>query len=256
MTAPNTPVTSSGTTGKTWGGGFIAFVVIVAVIKYTSEPSKPTVSLPQNPQRVPISALAKAPPQTTADLSKQPVQTSPTGNSPWDAVIGDGKAPGENRPAKYDPWDAVIGTAPSAKRPASNDPWEAVVSGAGKPVAPQQSPLERLGWNRGECMMCKGQRTKQDQTRFSDGNGFGFCDKCGTCADAFAVHRANFERGIGSPPQVEQLAKTYLKAIETVTRGNPFLALPYTTAFSQWGNNKAWQEAWQNIAVLIAVPKR
>jgi hypothetical protein len=99
-------------------------------------------------------------------------------------------------------------------------------------------------------MLCKVRRTKKDQVLFSDNDGFGFCEQCGTCANAYAAHRINFERGFGSPPRVELLAKSYLKSVETLSKQNPFLAISYTSAFGQWGNNQAWRESWRNVAIL------
>jgi hypothetical protein len=92
-------------------------------------------------------------------------------------------------------------------------------------------------------MFCRKQRTRQEANQYSDSEGFGFCADCGSCANAFAVHRRNFNQGFGSDPRTEQLAKVYL---DSIAKRYPL----HTAAFSQWGNNQAWREAFHNFAVL------
>ncbi|OWK38389.1 hypothetical protein FRUB_07509 [Fimbriiglobus ruber] len=99
-------------------------------------------------------------------------------------------------------------------------------------------------------MLCQKQRTLVEAGLFSDSDGFGFCTDCGTCANAFALHRANFERGLGSPEKVEQLAKSYGRALEALGNQNPLFVAAYGAGFLEWGNDRAWREAWHNIAVL------
>jgi hypothetical protein len=124
------------------------------------------------------------------------------------------------------------------------------VGGGAQSPPRRRCPQEALGWNRSRCMLCRMQRTQQEADRFSDSDGFGFCADCGTCANAFAGHRANAERGLGSPPNVQQLARAYLRAIEAVGNQNPLFGVTFVAGFSEWGNDRAWREAWHNTAVL------
>ncbi len=238
MTTPNAPTNSSRNGGTGWGGGVIAVVVIIAIVKYANGPSKPSPLPLQNAPRTPITDIAKAPPQNLPSTPEKSTTHNPRPpvNDPWEAIIGDGKAPGTKRPPPNDPWEAVIGGTPT-----------------GSPTTPMRNPLEQLGWNRAECMLCKARRTKQDQALFSDGNGFGFCDKCGTCANAFAVYRDDFQRGIRTTPQVEQQGKLYAKSVESLANQNPLFGPTYQIFF-QWGNEKSWQESWRNLATLTAGP--
>jgi hypothetical protein len=173
-----------------------------------------------------------------AAIKKSPKEVD---NDPW----------ARKQSPNSDPWadilrkDGDAGQGRNQGHP-QDDPWEAVIRGA--PGAPKREPMERLGWDRRRCMLCGVQRSNQDKAHFSDGDGFGFCGDCGSCANAYRVCSANFQQGFGSDPKVELMAKSYMTAVS-----NRYAL--YSVAFAMWGNEEKWRECWRNFAVLTAGPQ-
>ena len=162
--------------------------------------------------------------------------------------FGGGKADKPVPPPRNDTLPQAVGFARQDDPPADPvgraDPWAGAPDGhRAAPPARRRCPQEALGWGRSQCMFCKKQRSRHETGQFSDSDGFGFCTSCGTCANAFAVHRSNLSQGFGSDQRTEELAKVYTESV-----GNRYPL--QMAAFVQWGDDRAWRETWHNFAVL------